>query len=137
LGERADARHSEHLATTIACNGVIASLRDVRAANAPHQHGDARALQQSCEPHLRLRLRRDQQRRFHRFELGELATSDLMKKIEEYLKHAEECRAMARNTTNEEQRLGLLTMAETWEGLAKERRAQIDRAKRIDEIEAS
>jgi hypothetical protein len=54
-----------------------------------------------------------------------------MKKVEDYRAHAEECRAMARNTTNEEQRQGLVKMAETWESLASDRLAQIAREKRL------
>lgn len=42
---------------------------------------------------------------------------------------------MARNTTNEEQRQGLLKMAETWDGLAEDRVAHIERLKRIDELD--
>ena len=55
-----------------------------------------------------------------------------MRKVEDYRRHAEECRAMARNTTNAEQRQGLLRMAETWDGLAADRTTQIERQKRID-----
>jgi hypothetical protein len=55
-----------------------------------------------------------------------------MTKFEDYKKHAADCRAMARNTTNEEQRQGLLKMAQTWEGLASDRAAQMARQKRID-----
>ena len=42
---------------------------------------------------------------------------------------------MARNTTNEDQREGLLQMAETWESLAKDRMAQIERQKRIGDLD--
>ena len=58
-----------------------------------------------------------------------------MKKAEDYRRHAEECRVMARGTTDEEQRQGLLKMAATWEGLAENREAQIDRQKRIDALD--
>ena len=57
-----------------------------------------------------------------------------MKKVEDYRAHAAECRALARNTSNEEQREGLLKMAETWEGLAQDRLAQTARDKRIDAL---
>jgi hypothetical protein len=57
-----------------------------------------------------------------------------MTKFEDYKKHAEDCRTMARNTTNEEQRQGLLKMAETWESLAADRAAQMARQKRIDRL---
>ena len=33
-----------------------------------------------------------------------------MGKVEDYKRHADECRAMARNSSNEEHRRGLLTM---------------------------
>lgn len=46
-----------------------------------------------------------------------------MKKVEEYRAHAAECLAMARRAGNEEQRVQLLKMAETWETLAKQREA--------------
>jgi hypothetical protein len=44
-----------------------------------------------------------------------------MRKIEDYKKHADECRAMARRTTVADQRELLLNMAQTWESLATER----------------
>lgn len=44
-----------------------------------------------------------------------------MKKSVKYRAHAEECRALARNTQNEEQRKQLLELAETWGLLAVER----------------
>jgi hypothetical protein len=58
-----------------------------------------------------------------------------MRKVEDYRKHANECRTMARNTTNEDQRQGLLKMAETWESLAKDRLAQMERQKRIGDLD--
>jgi hypothetical protein len=54
-----------------------------------------------------------------------------MRKVEDYLKHAEECRQMASNTNSEEHRQMLLQMASTWEGLAVDRKEQIERQKRI------
>jgi hypothetical protein len=36
---------------------------------------------------------------------------------------------------NEEQRQGLLVMAETWDGLAANRAAQVERQKRIDALD--
>ena len=44
-----------------------------------------------------------------------------MKKTEDYLKHAKECRGLAKQMASGEQRDQLLNMAETWEGLAVER----------------
>ena len=43
-----------------------------------------------------------------------------MDKSKEYREHAEECRALARNAQNEEQRRQLLELAETWGSLALE-----------------
>ena len=44
-----------------------------------------------------------------------------MDKPKEYREHAEECRTLARNAQNEEQRRQLLELAETWGSLALER----------------
>jgi hypothetical protein len=44
-----------------------------------------------------------------------------MKKTEDYQKHAKECRALAKQMANGEQREQLLKMAETWEVMASER----------------
>jgi len=44
-----------------------------------------------------------------------------MKKASEYLKHAKDCRALAKQMESGEQRDQLLKMAETWEVLARER----------------
>jgi hypothetical protein len=44
-----------------------------------------------------------------------------MKKTSEYRKHAQECRAMAQNARNAEEREQLLKMAEAWERFAVER----------------
>lgn len=49
-----------------------------------------------------------------------------MRKIEEYLLHATECREMAR-TAQADHRHQLEKMAETWEQLAETRRKQLDR----------
>jgi hypothetical protein len=58
-----------------------------------------------------------------------------MKKVEDYKRQAAECRAMARVAANEEQRQGLLAMAETWDGLAENRATQVERQKRIDALD--
>jgi len=47
-----------------------------------------------------------------------------MKKISEYLKHAAECREMARTASNSH-RAYLLQMAETWEQLAEARQRKL------------
>ncbi|HEX2725932.1 MAG TPA: hypothetical protein VHN20_08955 [Beijerinckiaceae bacterium] len=46
-----------------------------------------------------------------------------MKKASEYRKHAEECRALARQMKQGEYREQLLVMADTWDRLAEEREA--------------
>jgi hypothetical protein len=46
---------------------------------------------------------------------------DPLKKASEYTQHAHECRVLARNAQNEEQRIQVLKMAETWDSLAVER----------------
>ena len=58
-----------------------------------------------------------------------------MSKVEEYRRHAEECRQLATTSTNEEARTQLLQMAETWEGLARQREEQIARQERITALE--
>ena len=50
-----------------------------------------------------------------------------MGKIEDYRRHAEECRQLARNAARDEHRQGLLKMDETWDNLAEERATQIAR----------
>ena len=59
-----------------------------------------------------------------------------MRKVEEYRRHAEECRQLAGKSSNEETRTQLLQMAETWEGLAHDRGEQIARQERITALEA-
>lgn len=44
-----------------------------------------------------------------------------MQQVEEYRKHAEECRAMASRMRNAPQREQLLYLARQWDGLADER----------------
>jgi hypothetical protein len=58
-----------------------------------------------------------------------------MRKVEDYKRHAEECRAMARSTTNDDQRQGLLRMAETWESLAADRVGHMARQRRIGALD--
>lgn len=54
-----------------------------------------------------------------------------MRKVEDYKRHADECRLLAAGATNDDTRRQLLDMVETWESLARDRAAQIDRKKRI------
>jgi hypothetical protein len=48
-----------------------------------------------------------------------------VKKASEYRKHAEECRALARQMKQGEYREQLLVMADTWDRLAEEREASL------------
>jgi hypothetical protein len=43
-----------------------------------------------------------------------------MPKAAEYRKHAQECRALARNVQNEEHKSQLLKMADAWDSFARE-----------------
>ena len=58
-----------------------------------------------------------------------------MRKIEEYRRHAQECRQLATASSSEETRRQLLEMAETWESLARDRRDQVARQQRIEALE--
>ena len=58
-----------------------------------------------------------------------------MRKVDEYRRHADECRQLAHRSSNEETRSQLLQMAETWEGLARDREEQIARQERITALE--
>lgn len=50
-----------------------------------------------------------------------------MKKASEYRKHAEECRALARQVPEGPQRDQLLEMARTWDNLANDRDALVQK----------
>ena len=56
-----------------------------------------------------------------------------LKKVDEYLAHAEECRTMAANVANLEHKAALITMAETWEALARSRERALRRANKEDQ----
>jgi hypothetical protein len=60
-----------------------------------------------------------------------------MRKIEDYRKHAQECRAMLGHCQSEEQRRMVLQMAETWDSLAEQRQSQIDLKKRLEKLGGS
>ena len=57
-----------------------------------------------------------------------------MKKFDEYIKHAEECRDMAR-TAQPSHRAQLEEMAQTWEQLAEARRRQLEKEGKTEEDE--
>jgi hypothetical protein len=59
-----------------------------------------------------------------------------MKKVEDYLWHAEECRMPAGRAPSPAEREMLLNMAETWHGLATARRAQVAQLQRMKDIAA-
>jgi hypothetical protein len=58
-----------------------------------------------------------------------------MGKVEEYIRHAEECRQLAWASSIVETRRQLLEMANTWEALARERQEQIGRQQRMSALE--
>jgi len=58
-----------------------------------------------------------------------------MRKVEEYIRHAEECRQLAWASSIVETRGQLLEMANTWEALARQRQEQIARHQRISALE--
>jgi hypothetical protein len=60
-----------------------------------------------------------------------------MRKVEEYRRNADECRQLATKSSNEEARTQLLQMAETWEGLARDREEQIARQERMSALEGN
>ena len=60
-----------------------------------------------------------------------------MKKAAQYRQHAEECRTLAARTSDPEHKKMLMEMAETWNGLAKQRAEKIARQRRIAELEGS
>ena len=50
-----------------------------------------------------------------------------MKKVSDYRKHVEECHALLRGARTPEERQMLLSMAETWDGLAAARERKLAR----------
>jgi hypothetical protein len=60
-----------------------------------------------------------------------------MRKVEEYRRNADECRQLATRSSNDETRTQLLHMAETWEGLARDREEQIARQERMSALDGS
>jgi len=59
-----------------------------------------------------------------------------VKKLDEYLRHAAECREMAR-VALPNHRAQLLQMAETWEQLAEARRKQLHKEGRTEESDVA
>jgi hypothetical protein len=59
-----------------------------------------------------------------------------VKKAEDYRRHADECRALARNATSDDERRQLIHMAETWLGLAQQR-LQMLSANAIEAVRAT
>ena len=57
-----------------------------------------------------------------------------MRKIEDYRRHAAECRDMATRATTPEQREMLVNMADTWDSLAEGRAAQLKRLERLERL---
>jgi hypothetical protein len=61
---------------------------------------------------------------------------NLMKTVNDYLRHADECEALAKTSISEEQRLMILKMAETWRMLAAQRQRHILAQAKVEAIEA-
>jgi hypothetical protein len=61
-------------------------------------------------------------------------TADV-KKVEDYRQHADECRSMANRSRSPTERAMLLNMANTWDSLAVDREAHIERRKRLANLE--
>ena len=59
-----------------------------------------------------------------------------MRKVDEYRRHAEDCRKLASSVATEEAKQQLLQMADTWDNLAKSREEQIARKQRIAHLES-
>jgi hypothetical protein len=59
-----------------------------------------------------------------------------MTKGAEYRKHAQECRALARNVQNDEHKHQLIKMAEAWDSFAAERE-RLERSGRASELSLS
>ena len=57
-----------------------------------------------------------------------------MQRASEYRRHAEECRQLAATAGNDHRKM-FLRMAETWDMLADERKAQVERQQWIDKLE--
>lgn len=57
--------------------------------------------------------------------MGAVENAAPMKTVQTYLRHAEECDALARRATSQEQREMILGMAETWRMLAAQRRKKL------------
>jgi ferric-dicitrate binding protein FerR (iron transport regulator) len=58
-----------------------------------------------------------------------------MDKVAEYKLHAEDCRHMAKAAANPQHAAALKKMAETWDNLASARAVELQRAKRVAEID--
>jgi hypothetical protein len=58
-----------------------------------------------------------------------------MKEIEDYRAHSDECRSMANRARSPEDNAMLMNMAATWDSLAVNRQAHIERQARMAELE--
>jgi hypothetical protein len=56
-----------------------------------------------------------------------LGTGKSLKTVAEYREHARECRGLADSVNRAEHKAALISMAETWEGLAEEREKRLAR----------
>jgi hypothetical protein len=58
-----------------------------------------------------------------------------VRKISDYLRHAEECRRLAQTADTAEHKQTLLAMAQTWLELAEARKGEIARQRRVARID--
>ena len=58
-----------------------------------------------------------------------------MKTTQDYLRHAEECDALAKTSVSDEQRQMIVKMAETWRLLAKQRAKQLLTQSKVEAID--
>jgi hypothetical protein len=58
-----------------------------------------------------------------------------VRKVSDYIKHAEECRRLAQSADTAEHKAALLAMAETWLELAKAREQEIARQERVTKLD--
>jgi hypothetical protein len=58
-----------------------------------------------------------------------------VRKISDYLRHAEECRRLAHTADTAEHKQTLLAMAQTWLELAEARKGEIERQRRVVRID--
>ena len=101
-------------------HSVAAPFADTSAGRSPflaHELCEVSRLLHMVPPHLK------------RFQNGHGACSGgtPMERVREYLKNAQECRAIAERAVNDVARAHFIQMAETWETLARHRQAILEK----------